>query len=123
MAKRVKDIMTPANKLVFLNSSATIEQAYNLMLSKGIRSILVMSGENFGPRIIEEDDLRFIWGQHVNTKKAKLEDYARPIEYRADPEWTCEELKHHFSYDSHLLVTDERGNILGMVTTTDLRKC
>ena len=123
MAKRVKDIMTPINSLVYLSPADTVETAYQEMKSKKIHSVLVKSYDDVLPRIFEEEDLRYVWSQKVDTKVEKLGDWAKSIDHRADPEWPCDELRSHFRYTAHLIVADEYGRMLGLVSTNDLRKC
>lgn len=123
MVKYVRDIMT--SRLITLEPDDTVDAALNLMRKKSIHSILIRPprGGRFW-RIFTETDLLLAVDSGNDLSTIQIGDYASPVTYVARPEWTLEKaLEEIIDHGvKHLPVKSERGDIVGMVSTTDIIK-
>lgn len=125
MAKLVKDIMTPRNRLVILDPHDTIEDARIIMHKRSINSVLIpppSSGRGGIWRIFTSTDLLLVLSQGINLKSVALEEFASFARYTAGPEWTKEKAVGEMAKYGvqHMPVISSGGELMGILSSHDL---
>jgi len=119
----VRQIMSP--KLIKMSPTDSVQKAWDLMVEKGIHSIIVPPKSGyFGWRIFEYKGLKRVLSLIGDPNNAKIGDYAPMPEYSADPDWTCETCRDYMVRigEDHLFVVDNNSAIIGLVSWSDIDK-
>lgn len=120
MAQVVADVMTrPA---IFIDPDATVAHAATLMRRRHIRSLVVaVEGTDFG--IITTTDIRDkIVGEDLDPKETRVRDIMSTPVVVARTDWSLKQASIEMKEAGirHLPVTDDRGDIIGMVSAVDI---
>lgn len=119
----VKDIMTPVSSQVIISPSDTVEHARQVMKARRTHSVLIPppSGGKMW-RIFTETDFLMAIASGDDPSTILVESYASVTTQIAAPEWTIEKALEKMinSGVKHLPVMDKTGNVVGLISSTDI---
>ena len=118
----VRDWMKAPISVVDPDSS--VPYALTLMRRRGIHSLVVdLTAENRGYGILTSTDIRDkIIANEQNPAETQVRDIMTAPVITASPDWTliqCSQTMQSHNFH-HLPVADDAGNIVGMISATDL---
>lgn len=121
MARYVREVMT--KNLVVSDPDDTIASAQKLMKARNIHSVLIpppRGGRMW--RILTTTDLLMAINSGSDLNDIPIAEYASPVSVIARPEWVIERALEEMINRGvkHLPVMDGNGNIVGMVSSTDI---
>lgn len=124
MAKLVREMMTPRNRLVILDSHSSIEEARRIMHDRGINSVLIAPpNPDRGSiwRIFTSTDLLLVLSQGIDLNSVSVGEFASFARYVAHPEWTYEKALDEMARNGiqHLPVMDGK-QLVGIITSHNL---
>src|SRR5215208_3094222 len=116
--RRVREVMMPRSRIVFVTTDATFEEAVNIVRESGLTR-LPLCGADAG--LDAPVGLLHVKDLLVNGPDTRLEEIARPLE-RVPESMLIDELlerlrklREHFA-----LVVDEHGTVVGLITLEDI---
>lgn len=122
MPGKVRDWMS--SPVVVIDPDCSVSYALTLMRRRNIHSILVhleQDPSHYG--IITSTDIRDkIISSSRNPGETQVRDIMSAPIITADPNWTlaqCSQKMHEHDFH-HMPVADENGNLVGMISATDL---
>jgi CBS domain-containing protein len=119
---KVRDWMS--SPVIVVDPDSSVSHALTLMRRRRIHSLLVdLSGRTPTYGIITTTDIRDkIIGQGRNPAEVTVRDIMTAPVYTANPDWTLREtsMKMQQLHIHHLPVADEDGNLLGIISVTDI---
>ncbi|WKZ46434.1 MAG: CBS domain-containing protein [Anaerolineales bacterium] len=121
MAQYVRDIMT--SSLTTVESDDSVEMALQVMRSRGMHSVLIRpprGGRMW--RIFTDTDFLLAVDSGNDPNNIPVGSYASPVTHTARPDWTIEKAREEMvnAGVKHLPVMDKNGNIVGMISSTDI---
>ena len=121
MTVYVRQVMT--QDLATLKSDETVESARKIMDRRNIRSVLIPPsklGRTW--RIFTYTDLLIALNTGEDPNELSVGAFASPITVTAKPNWELEKARAEMVHRGvqHLPVTDDRGNVIGMVSSKDV---
>ena len=122
MPARVRDWMS--KPVVVVDQDTSVSYALTLMRRRNIHSLVVeMPGAGSAYGIITTTDIRakLVAGDRNPAETRVREIMTAPV-ITANPDWTLKECsikmnQHHFH---HMPVADENGNLIGIISATDI---
>jgi acetoin utilization protein AcuB len=117
--RRVRDHMTPAPVCIPLE--ADLDQAVKLMQEHGIRHLPVMDGDDL-TGVVTDRDLAMIESLLPDEWPGIcVAEAMTPEPYSVTPDAPLWEVARHMAREKFgcAVVTDERGSVVGLFTTTD----
>jgi len=121
MAKFVRDMMT--QKLITVEPDESIANVLQLMVVHKIHSVLISPPKGGRAwRIFAETDMLIALNSGNNPEDVPVAAFASPVSFTARPEWTYERALQEMINRGvkHLPVMDGNGNIVGMLSSTDI---
>jgi CBS domain-containing protein len=119
---KVRDWMS--SPVVVVDPDSSVSYALTLMRRRRIHSLVVdMSGRTPTYGIITTTDIRDkIIGQGQNPSEITVRDIMTAPVYTASPDWTLKEASMKMQQHNihHMPVADEEGNLLGIISVTDI---
>ncbi len=121
MAQYVRDIMR--SSLSTVEPDASVESALRVMRNAGMHSVLIRpphGGRMW--RIFTDTDFLIAVDSGNDPNNIPVGSYASPVTHTARPDWTIEKARDEMinSGVKHLPVMDRNGNIVGMISSTDI---
>lgn len=119
----VLEIMTPYDRMVRLKSNATMREAIDKL--RVVHSVFIepsMGRSNWRELKYHQAEEFRISGKDPN--KIKAWEIAEPVEYVAEADWDCAQVREHmrFSQQAHLLVRDSNNRIVGIVSISNIEE-
>jgi CBS domain-containing protein len=122
MSNKVRDWMS--SPVIVVDPDTTVSYALTLMRRRNIHSAVVnITEDNLTYGIITSTDIRDkIMAQDRNPTETRVRDIMTAPVITADPEWTLKECsnKMHSRNIHHMPVADEDGELIGIISATDL---
>lgn len=122
MAKYVREIMTPTNKLIILEPNEPIAKVQKLMNSKNIHSVLIRPPKGGASwRIFTSTDLLLAFDTGMDPKIVPVAEFASIARFSARPEWTLERTLSEMVKNGvkHLVVLDN-NDLIGVISSRDI---
>jgi CBS domain-containing protein len=121
MATLVRDMMT--RNLITVEADDSVAKVRQLMMNSSIHSVLIpppRGGRAW--RIITETDLLIALNSGSSPEDVPVAAFASPVSFTARPEWTYERALQEMINRGvkHLPVMDGSGNIVGIISSTDI---
>ena len=121
MAQYVRDIMT--TNLTTVESDDSVTVALKAMRNARMHSVLILpprGGRMW--RIFTDTDFLLAIDSGDDPDNILVGSYASPVTHTARPDWTIEKAMEEMinAGVKHLPVMDKNGNIIGMVSSTDI---
>jgi CBS domain-containing protein len=122
MAHTVRDYMSSPVITVTLEDS--VSHAVTVMRRRSIHSVVVLPEQSGGPHgIVTSTDVRDkIAGRNRDPRSVKVREIMTSPIVTARPEWTIQEcsIKMQALRVHHLPVADQAGELIGMISDTDI---
>ncbi|HZD56396.1 MAG TPA: CBS domain-containing protein [Anaerolineales bacterium] len=122
MSNKVRDWMS--SPVIVIDPDTTVSYALTLMRRRHIHSAVVnITEDNLTYGIITSTDIRDkILAQDRNPTETRVREIMTAPVITADPEWTLKEcsIKMHSRNIHHMPVADENGELIGIISATDL---
>jgi len=123
MAQYVREIMT--GSLTTVESDDSVETALQVMRRSGTHSVLIRpprGGRMW--RIFTDTDFMLAVDSGNDPNNIPVGAYASPVTHTARPDWTIDKAREEMvnSGVKHLPVMYKNGNIVGMISSTDILK-
>jgi CBS domain-containing protein len=122
MSNKVRDWMS--SPVIVVDPDTTVSYALTLMRRRHIHSAVVnISEDSLTYGIITSTAIRDkIIAQDRNPAETRVRDIVTAPVIMADPEWTLKErsLKMNSHNIHHMLVADENGELIGIISATDI---
>lgn len=122
MHRYVRDWMK--SPVIVVDPDSSVSYALTLMRRRGIRSLVVnLPGDSPNYGIITSTDIRDkIVATDRNPAEVRVRDIMTAPVITANPDWTlvqCSQTMQQHNFH-HLPVADQTGNIVGMISDTDI---
>ena len=122
IGRKIRDVMIPRDKLVTIPPDKKVVDAVKLMWENKVGSVLIVSGEKLLGIFTERDLLRLV-ATGVDLNKVIEEVMTRdPYTLRPDQPLSKAALLMSEKGVRHVPITDEEGNILGIISSRDISR-
>lgn len=120
---RVRDAMSTT--LVSVGPDHTLQQAAEAMVAHGVGSALVLDLDGEGPGILTERDVLRAVAAGEDPAVTRVADHHVDDVVVAAPDWDLDRAARAMIGGGfrHLVVVDQAGEVLGMVSMRDIVRC
>lgn len=118
----ISEVMT--KNVVAIDAKETIQKAAMLMRKSNIRGVVVSSGKNIVGIITDKDIVSKVVAENKSPLTVKVEDVMSPKLITAKPGDTLTDVAKRMYANGvgRIPVIDAKGNLVGIVTETDMTK-
>ncbi len=116
----VQEIMT--KNVAVVDQNATIQKAAMILRKRNIHGLVIVKGKSVIGVLADKDIISKVVAENKSSLKVKVKDVMAPKVIVAKPSDTIDEATRvMFANDvSRLPVVDEKGNLVGIITMTDM---
>ncbi|MGB9728580.1 MAG: CBS domain-containing protein [Thermoprotei archaeon] len=119
-AIKVKELMTPKNKLITVKPSITILEAIKIMNEKGVGSVLVVENDKLVGIFTERDVVRTVANEiNLNERLEKVMT-KKPVIVEEEDYLSKASLLMSEKNVRHLPVINKEGKLVGIISARDL---
>jgi len=122
MLNKVRDWMS--KPVVVVDPDSSVSYALTLMRRRNVHSVIVhIPGDKPAYGIVTTTDIRDkIIAEDRNPAETRIREIMTAPLITADPEWTLKEcsIRMHQNHIHHLPVADADGNLIGLISATDI---
>lgn len=116
----VQEIMT--KNVAVIDQNATVQKAAMILRKRNIHGLVIVKGKSIIGVLTDKDIISKVVAENKSPLKVKVKDVMAPKIIVAKPTDTIDEATRvMFANDvSRLPVVDEKGNLVGIITMTDM---
>ncbi len=118
----VSEVMT--KNVIVIDSKESVQKAATLMRKSDIRGVVVKSGKKIVGMVTDRDIVSKVVAENKPPRDVKVEDIMSPKLITASPEDTITDVakRMYANRVGRIPIVDKEGNLVGIVTETDMTK-